>query len=438
VPLLLRKLKISQKEIIVRMIFGGFILVFAIVGMIFFFRKHKHIPFDQGSPYDMATGGHGRKKILIFSSKGGGGHISVTNALFEYLGDEYTLGSTYIFSEVLGRFDPIRQITRGYAGGEDLYNYMIKKKWNTLLSLNHPIGSWLYNINRRKIEAVLEEYLTTHKPDLVISVIPIINNLILNVTKKLDIPFLLIPTDLDPTIALNNICKPDYEKFHLALSYNDEEINKKVSQYAISQEQISYVGFPVKKAFLQPHSERKIKRDFHIPEDKPVILLLMGAQGTHELYDYTKRLTKLTVPAHILIAIGRSENLRKSLNKIQFPSHISRDIIGFTNRIPDLMGASDLIISKAGSVSVNEAIYSNLPIILDGTSSVISWEYFNLKFIKKHEFGSTINYYTEVADTINDLLENKKQLKEYKQHLEKFHKPNTQEEIKILIKKILK
>lgn len=420
------------------MIFGGFVLIFTIVAMILFFSKQKHTPFDNGSPYNITTGGHGRKKILIFSSHGGGGHISVTNALFEYLGDEYTLGSSYIFSEVLGRFDPIRQITRGYAGGEDLYNYMIKKKWNTLINLNHPIGSWLYNINRRKIEAVLEEYLVTHKPNLIISVIPIINNLIFNVAKKLDIPFLLIPTDLDPGIALNNVCKPDYDKFYLALSYDDPEINKKITKYSIPKEQISYVGFPVKKAYLQPYSERKIKRDFHIPEDKPVIMILMGAQGTRELYDYTKQLTKLKKPAHILIAIGKSEHLRKSLNKIKFPSHLTRDIIGFTNRIPDLMGASDLIISKSGSVSVNEAIYSNLPILLDATSTVISWEYFNLKFIKKHKFGGAICYYSDIVNTINTLLENGEQLKEYKHNLEMFVKPNTQDEIKLLIKKILK
>lgn len=422
-----------------RFVLSSLILITIIIGVVSFFSTKKHRPFATGSPYKISTGGHGRKKILVFSSRGGGGHISVTNALFEYLGDEYTLGSTYIFSDVLGRFDPIRQLTRGYAGGEDLYNYMIKRKWNTLLSLNHPIGSWIYGINRRKIEAVLEEYLEEHKPDLIVSVIPIINNMVLNVAQKLDIPFLLIPTDLDPMIALNNICNPNYNKFYLALSYNDEQINKKIATYDISNEYISYVGFPVKKAFLHPHSDRKIKRDFNIPENKPVILVLMGAQGTRELYDYTRSLAKLKDPAHILIAIGKSEHLRKSLNKIKFPAHISRDIIGFTNRIPDLMGAADLIISKSGSVSINEAIYSNLPILLDGTSSVIGWERFNHRFIKRHQFGKIIKRYSNVPIMIEELFKNdNEQIDNYKNHLEQFDKPNTEEMIKKLIRTIFK
>ncbi len=398
------------------------------------------IPFDKESPYDISTGGHGRKKVLIFSSKGGGGHISAMNALTEYLKEDYIIGTSFIFSDVLAKFDPIQQLTFGKKTGEDLYNFFIKKKWHLPINLTmSDFGPWLYNINRRKIEAVLEKYLSTHKPDLIISVIPVINHLILNVAKKLDLPFLLIPTDLDPTIALSGIRKPKYDKFYLALSYDEPDIRKKIAIAQIPEKQIDFVGFPVKQAFLESHRERIIRKDFNIPAAKPVILLLMGAQGSRDLYDFTKQLSKLQVPAHLLIAIGKSEYLRKSLEKISFPNHITREIIGFTDRMPDLMAVADLFITKSGSVSVNEAIYSNLPILLDATSTLIKWEKFNHKFIKSHGFGDIIKRYHAIQEMVNELFtDDDTKLNEYKKNLEAFDKPNTEEEIQKLVRKILK
>ncbi len=71
--------------------------------------------------------------------------------------------------------------------------------------MTYNIGSWYYNFFKSSVEPLLEKYLTQHQPDLIISVIPLINNLVLKVAQKLNIPFLLIPTDLD-----RNYC---YERY---------------------------------------------------------------------------------------------------------------------------------------------------------------------------------------------------------------------------------
>src|SRR5215470_5048091 len=66
-----------------------------------------------------------KKRILVCTSFGGGGHMSATRALQEYLGDEYEIATSFIFQEILGSFDPISKITFGYASGESTYNYFI-------------------------------------------------------------------------------------------------------------------------------------------------------------------------------------------------------------------------------------------------------------------------------------------------------------------------
>ena len=67
---------------------------------------------------------------------------------------------------------------------------------------------------------------------------------------------------------------------------------------------------------------------------------------------------------------------------------------------------ADLIISKSGSVSVCEALYSNLPMILDATHNVLAWEKFNHQFITAHQFGKSITNIKDLSTTVRSLLHN--------------------------------
>lgn len=68
------------------------------------------------------------KKVIIFTSSGGGGHISATQALKEYLGDAYDVHDAYIFRDVLMSLDFVRILTLGRWSNEEFFNFLISKK----------------------------------------------------------------------------------------------------------------------------------------------------------------------------------------------------------------------------------------------------------------------------------------------------------------------
>ncbi len=413
------------------------ITIFIFTALFLFYVVPPKYRIEGKSPYDMTSCNKDKKRILIFSSRGGGGHISAMNALEQYLRDDFCIGHAFIFTDVLGYMDPAQKLLNGKASGEDWYNFLIKRKWYQLINITYNFGSWYYNFCQKSALPVIEEYIATHKPDLIVSVAPLINNLILKVAQKMDIPFLLIPTDLDATIAMNGIYKPNYDKFYLALSYQNPAILETFKKSAIDEKYISFIGFPVKKEFFEPRNYRAIKKEFDIPEEKPVILLLMGGQGSNELYTFSRQLAKLKIPAHLIIVLGKSEHLRRSVQSINFPPYISLTILGFTNRIPDLMLVSDLLITKSGSVSVNEALYAQLPLLLDGTSPAINWEQFNHRFIKQNHLGTIIKRSYNIPGMVTSLLSNKQHYESIKNSLARFDKKNTEQEIKLLVRKIL-
>ena len=80
----------------------------------------------------------------------------------------------------------------------------------------------------------------------------------------------------------------------------------------------------------------------------------------------------------------------------------------FTKEVVEVMACSDLIITKTGSCSVNEAIYLGKKLLLDNTENSsarhIWWESFNVSFVKKHNLGDAFNDLQELQTKARALL----------------------------------
>ena len=373
-----------------------------------------------------------KKKIIIFNSTGGGGHISVTKALESYLAAEYTIESVPILQELLQPVDPVYMITLGNYKGEDAYNYFIQNKAYRFLNFSSVFAAWYFGICRNKMEQLCLHYLKKKQPDLVISVAPFFNRAILTAAQTLDIPFLLIPTDLDTTTFLHGIEKVNYKKFRIALAFEDNEIVDKVTTI-VDAKQIVITGFPLRSNFFEVNSDSNFKKKYNLPEDKPIILILMGLQGSTSLYVFAQQLKKLSIPAHFVFCLGKNEKIRKKIETLIFPSHLSRSIISYTPNIAALMSSSDLIITKSGSVSFCEALYTKKPIILDGTSNILKWEQFNHHFVTKYCHGISIKKKSELALAVKQFLENTNLLNS----CPKLNFINASEKVKNLVKELI-
>jgi processive 1,2-diacylglycerol beta-glucosyltransferase len=331
-------------------------------------------------------------KILIFTSHGGGGHVSASNALYEYLSEEHTVTITPLIINVFGSIDPIMKITRKKYHAEDAYNYFLKKKYIRLLNYAFCKTAFLVlPFLKKKMIKILGDYVQTESPDIIISVVPFFNEVIKNVTTVRKIPFLIVPTDLDCSTFIKNVqVKPD-DVLSMTLAFDNPlmwDIILKKNKFP--KENVIIAGFPLRKTFFQPKNNAAIKQEFSLPFDRPIALLLMGAVGTQALVEYLTTLASLETPLHIIVCLGKNEKIRSSIRKIKLGKNISISIMGFTDRIADLMAASDFCISKAGSVSINEAMYMNVPLILDHTAPSLLWEHFNFHFIKHMKFGDIL------------------------------------------------
>jgi len=377
------------------------------------------------------------KKIIIFTCHCGGGHTAANNALQYYLSKNYSVQSVCIFCQVLPKTDPIRKATFNRYTLEDFYNYLSQKRWNRFFNTLLQIEYYYLKFQYKTIDGIIYNYLKKHRPDLVISIIPLVNNHILNNTEKLNIPFILFPTDLNPSIFICNIKIVNHPKFHVAVAFKDNIILKFFNLQQIPLQYINFTGFLLKPNFLTPKNRDPLKDEFKIPKNKSVILLLMGSQGVASLYKFAQQLATINIPFHLIIVRGKNGYIHEKISNISFPPHISTTILGFTQRISDLMAITDLLITKSGGASVCEAIYMNVPMLLDATSTVLAWEQLNQSFVVKHHFGEIIKQYSDLSTIVTKYLLDKKLLAAVKHNLESYKKKNGGREIKKLVGQIL-
>ena len=98
-------------------------------------------------------------------------------------------------------------------------------------------------------------------------------------------------------------------------------------------------------------------------------------------YDKLNRIDNL----HTTLVVGNNENLYNLING----RYENIEVLGFTDRVPELMEKADCVMTKPGGITVFEAIYSMTPIISFDTK--LPNELKNQDFIVDEDFGIVLH-----------------------------------------------
>ncbi len=375
-----------------------------------------------------------KKKIVLFSSNGGGGHTSAAQAILHHLTDFQI--EIVDMGNLFASIDPFYYATFGNYTGQDIYNLLLKHNRKKSVNLLYRLGCLLTTIMKKGIKKKLTECIRTKKPDMIISIIPMINGSLAECAQQCSIPYLLIPTDLELEAFMNDIRNPP-DLFTVAISLDLPEMKQQLHQAGIAAANIKVIGFPIRPSFFERKDRDHLKRTLNVPLGKPVIMLVMGATGSSKTLDYLNLLLMIQTSFHIIICIGRNKTLHNQIKHIQFPDHISYTAVDISYDISDIMAIADLCITKPGTVTFAETLYMNLPVFLDATSSSLMWENFNITFLHKHKLGKVITNLNQVASLVASFLSNKRLQKKIKRNINALEKKEFGNELAPLIKKLL-
>lgn len=410
-----------------------------------------------------------KKKILILISEGGGGHRAAGDSLKEILGKNYEVEVVNALSQMLRPIDGLSLLTFGRFTGEDLYNLSLRRGYHRFIKvLFCHIGTYYMRGKRKRMQILFEKYLlkNAERPfDLIISTMPMVNAALTSATQKCQLPLLVMPTDLDTEtflLGMDEIQISENAKLVVAMPYDDPDLQlKAVREGHLKPKHLHVTGFPVRPACQRKYDSdefAELKKKHGLKSGIPTLTLIMGAEGGDTILKYAQELSKLHLDKRfqINVCVGRNSKIAKAIqrwlleeggtlihNSDGYVTVLSKDgvfvhIRTFTKEVVEIMACSDLIITKTGSCSVNEAIYLGKRLLLDNTENSsarhIWWESFNVSFVKKHNLGDAFCDLNELKSKAVTLLSQTTQLPSTRGD---FHLPKFEENVLNLVKEML-
>lgn len=319
------------------------------------------------------------KKVLILSCRGGYGHEAATNTITHLLADGWETRVIYPINDL--------QIW-GIPCGEAFFNYLISRGYIRLMDLiARYLAPHLFIHRTEKTAALIEKQIIEEGADLLISVIPFVNYPASVAAKRQNIPFLLITTDNDLhnwVLQLENL---QHSHFKVTVGSKLSASYDLLLKHNISPSVIEVTGLPLRPSFINPPNSASFRARYNIPADRPVVLLMMGGAGAQIAYEYAKAILKLNLPIHLIVCAGRNIRLAEKLKNLSPQPHI----VTFTEQIHEWMAIADLLITKPGPGTINEALALKIPVLLDETSSPIFWEKVNVEFVKSLGIGESVS-----------------------------------------------
>lgn len=374
---------------------------------------------------------------MILSLRGGFGHISTSKALLDRLQSDYDVNVVFLFEDVLNNIDFIATVTRNRFSFPKLYNFIIQRRLSFIMRALYWVGNLFFSVFWSRIATSLHTFFQKQNPDCIISVVPLVNSEIASYTKQADIPFILIPTDIDAHFFLKDLKTKMYNKIRICPMVLNDFVKNQLQKYAIDTYFVHHIGAILRSDFFEYKDVAAIKKRYALPEDNPIIMVMMGGVGSRKMIPVAQTLARLSFPVHVVLCVGKDKSVIEQLKNICWNAPVSYTIVGFTEHISDYMAASDLLFTKSGTLSVFEALYMRKILLLDAIGSVLPWEQYNHTFIQESGFGYSVKSYAQLKHILCCLLQNTAELDRIQKNLNQFNRKNGTEEIEILLRRLL-
>jgi 1,2-diacylglycerol 3-beta-galactosyltransferase len=251
----------------------------------------------------------------------------------------------------------------------------------------------------RSVRKVLIELIQNHDPDVVLSVHPLLNHLGHQAIQRSGRPrgLMTVITDLVDFHRGWTFSKAD-----LVIAPT-EDARKVAIRRRVPADRVKLLGLPVDLRFRPPAPGEKqaLRRRYGLDESRFTVLVMGGAAGVGGLLNQVRVLAWEPQQWQVIAVCGRNEKLRRRLARLRFATPTL--ILGFVDNMPELMRASDVVISKAGPGAIVEALATGLPLILTGY--LPGQEAPNVDFVVESGFGIYAPRVDVIFDEVRVLAE---------------------------------
>jgi UDP-N-acetylglucosamine:LPS N-acetylglucosamine transferase len=300
-------------------------------------------------------------RVQIVSSRVGGGHQSVAQALRQALESLPGL-DLHVWVDDLyvqhGRF-PVSRFPWIYA----TMTRRFPRLWRFVFDVTNrpPSGPRLNWIGDVLGGPSLKRLIAERQPDAVVTVLPGTTGFVARSVMRSGVP------------ANVYVVVTDWADIHLGWASTfpahytvpTEHAAATLRSVGIPASSVDVPGFLVREQFSRvergPAAKQQARERLGLPADRFLILAMAGTEGSPEALAHLEAVARTPLSAEILVVCGRNRRLYRRIERLKGVNPVTP--LGFVENIADLMVASDILLTKTGAVTLAEAFCCGLPIL---------------------------------------------------------------------------
>jgi processive 1,2-diacylglycerol beta-glucosyltransferase len=143
-----------------------------------------------------------------------------------------------------------------------------------------------------------------------------------------------------------------------------EEARAQLIARGVSPNRVVFCGFPIDPAFSLPFDEADVLQALGLDARRPVVLVMGSGCGPAPLEEIILQLERCALPLQVVAVCGQDRSEKARLESRRGRIALDLHVFGWTDMIPELMAAADLLVTKPGGVTTAEALTVGLPMIL--------------------------------------------------------------------------
>ena len=367
------------------------------------------------------------KKILIFYASYGGGHLSAANSIKQYIDKNFDDFETNLVDCMLYVNEPINRITT------KAYKELAKKfpwAWGEVYTHSQKgpiahISSTANNLLARKLLKLLDEY----KPDIVISTHPFGSQMVSYLKRKslVDCILATVLTDFAPHDQWL-VGKEQVDYFFVS----HEKMRQELINSNIPENKVFATGIPLSSKFLMHFNKKEVMKSLDLNLNKKVILFFGGGEfglGRERTINILESFIEHSKNYQIVAITGKNEKMKEAFDNlvVDLKAENFVKVLSYTNKVPELMSVSDLVVTKPGGLTSTESLASGLPMVL--INPIPGQEEENAKFLEEAKVAIWIKKNDDYDKIIFDLLNDEKKLSEMKVNTKLIAKRNSTKDI---------
>lgn len=210
-----------------------------------------------------------------------------------------------------------------------------------------------------------------------------------------------------------------------------DEVTERLINKNIHPDKIKTLGIPFDPAFNENINKEDILQRLNFKSGIPTVLIMGGGQGLGPINTIVRSLETVKCNLQEIVVTGINQRLYNSLNR-KIKNYKQQIVLfGYTDTIRELMGISDIIITKPGGITTAEALAKNLPMVI--VNPIPGQEVNNTLYLTQKQAALKVDNPDEVSKVIEGLLSQPDKLMAMKLAACKMSKPNASMDIARLI-----